>query len=154
MKTKKRILFYAFALIGATLILFSSCKENKDEEINSHSQLMTDVAKPGILPVNAPKYSDVVMRSLTFRNESFEHGSTMQNVLDFHVTRLDWVYVSANDESYVNSLTAKGIKVGTTINASPGDSSFSIRDKNGKAQEVPWLPGRYFLCVNNLSFSI
>ena len=64
---------------------------------NCQAQLLRDIAQAGTLPANAPKYSDVVMRSLRFRDDSFKHGSTMQNVLDFHVTRLDWVYIRAGD---------------------------------------------------------
>jgi len=117
--------------------------------LSCHAQLLKDIAQSNTLPANAPKYSDVVMRSLAFRDDSFKFGSTMQNVLDFHVSRLDWVYVRAGDGDYMKEFDAKGIKVGGTINASPRDSSLSVQDKNGKAQEVPWLPGRYFICVNN-----
>ena len=117
--------------------------------INCYAQLMKDIAQANALPPNAPKYSDVVMRSLTFRDDSFKFGSTLQNVSDFHVSRLDWVYVRAGDGDYLKEFASKGIKVGGTINASPKDSSLSVQDINGKAQEVPWLPGRYFICVNN-----
>ncbi len=116
---------------------------------DGHAQLMSDIAQRSILPDNVPKYSDVVMRSLSFRDDSFEFGSTMQNAMDFHVTRLDWVYIREGDGKYMNEFAAKGIKVGGTINAEPKDSTISVRDINGKAQEVPWLPGYYFFCVNN-----
>ena len=121
--------------------------------INCQAQLLKDIAHACTLPANAPKYSDVVMRSLAFRDESFKHGSTMQNALDFHVTRLDWVYVRAGDGDYMKEFAAKGIKVGGTINASPGDSSVAVKDINGKSLEVPWLPGKYFICVNKATLA-
>ena len=117
--------------------------------LSCHAQLLKDIAQPSTIPANTPKYSDVVMRSLAFRDDSYKHGSTMQNALDFHVTRLDWVYVRAGDGDYMKEFAAKGIKVGGTINASPGDSTISVKDINGKSLEVPWLPGKYFICVNN-----
>ena len=127
-------------IVPCFLVLFS---------LNCSAQLMKDIARPATLPANAPKYSDVVMRSLAFRDTSFEHGSTMQNVLDFHVTRLDWVYLREGDEGYMKAFNAKGIKVGGTINSVPADSLVSIIDSTGKTVEVPWLPGCYFSCVNN-----
>ncbi len=117
--------------------------------INCSAQIMKDIAQNSTIDANVPKYSDVVMRSLSFRNDTFKFGSTLQNALDFHVTRLDWVYVREGDGSYMKDFAAKGIKVGGTINATPVDSSISIQDINGKAQQTPWLPGRYFICVNN-----
>ncbi len=136
----KNIKMYRISIIAGTLISLV---------FNCQAQLMIDIAQPANLPVNSPKYSDVVMRSLSFRNDSFAHGSTLQNALDFHVTRLDWVYVVEGDENFMKVFAAKGIKVGGTINATPADSTISVKDIHGKAREASWLPGRYFICVNN-----
>jgi len=121
------------------------------------AQVMKDVATSHTLPNNAPKYSDVVMRSLKFRDETFQHGSTLQNAKDFHVTRLDWVYVDemhngnrtdAEIQNFMDQFANEGIDVGATINATPFDQSIAIEDENGNPAGVPWLSNRYFICHN------
>lgn len=112
------------------------------------SQTLGEVAQSPSFPAMAPAYSDVVMRSLRFRDDSYEHGSTFQNVTNFHVTKLEWVYVKGSDAAYVEQFTNYGITVGHTVKGNPADASAAIENSSGEPLECPWMPNQYFLCFN------
>ena len=73
-----------------------STKDRKDQEISR----LYEIAQPRVLPPMVPRYSDVVMRHLTFRpiNEK-DSISTVEQIKQFHATRIEWVYCYKFDDS-------------------------------------------------------
>ena len=75
-----------------------------------------EVAKARKLPEGAPKASDVLMRSLRHhpRNGQDPHD-TWQALEDFHVSRLEWAYIS--NKEFIAKVKASGRRFGGAASA-------------------------------------
>jgi hypothetical protein len=150
--TKTRHLF----VVGSTvLILLSRSTALSQEKTVPACQ----VARPIQRPVGAPNASDVIMRTLTLhpRNRSDPH-STREAIEDFHVTRLEWSYVT--NREFIGWLKASGRVFGGAAAAPsflPGDDvtwfeKVVIVNADGEPIIAPWKrtwKRTLWGCINN-----
>jgi len=120
------------------------------------------IAKSHNRPLYGPKASDVIMRSLRLhpRNKNDPHD-TMQALKDFHVTRLEWAYITKKD--FIDKVKASGRIFGGAASAPsylhPEDSDWYdkvvIRNANGEPIIAPWKRSwnrTLWGCVNNSEY--
>ncbi|MBN1342514.1 MAG: hypothetical protein JXQ73_07530 [Phycisphaerae bacterium] len=119
-----------------------------------------DVAKPRVLPPGAPKPSDVIMRSLRLHpaGKNDPHD-TMKALHDFHVTRLEWAYIT--DKPFIAKVKASGRLFGGAAAApsyvKPKDDpnwlgNVVVKNLDGKPIIAPWKrtwKPTLWGCVNN-----
>ncbi len=119
-----------------------------------------EVARPRTYPAGGPRSSDVIMRSLRLhvRNDKDPHD-TMQALKDFHVTRLEWAYVT--NKAFIEKVKASGRVFGGAASAPSylhkrNDAKWFekvvVLDLNGQPIIAPWKRTwnrTLWGCVNN-----
>lgn len=111
-------------------------------------------------PPGAPRYGDVIMRTLRLRTASTtDERDTFQAMDAFHVTRLEWSYLT--DEDAVRRIRESGRMFGGAISAptyqpSPGERDWFdrvvIKDRTGAPIIAPWKRNwsrTLWGCMNN-----
>jgi len=121
---------------------------------------LCETARPMERPPGAPKASDVIMRTLRLHPRGAEDPhDTMQAVRAFHVTRLEWSYVT--DAAFIEKLHAAGRTFGGAASAPsylPEDPDSRwydrvvIKDLEGRPIIAPWKRTwnrTLWGCINN-----
>lgn len=118
---------------------------------------MYEIAQERDIPAGAPQYSDVIMRSLHLRvagdspsaetmaklhikRARAESRDTLQALMDFHVTRLEWSYI--NDRDFITKLHSMDIRFGNaycSVDASSAEAGNSVYDLAGEPVTPPWM---------------
>ena len=122
-----------------------------------------EVAKARPMPDDAPKASDVIMRSLTLRKAKSEgQHDTFRALGDFHVSRLEWAYI--RDKDFIIQCREKGVLFGGASSSAmshvlmpQGDSDYAALacvNLLGEPVVPTWKrtwspPGNWWMCVNN-----
>ena len=121
-----------------------------------------EVAQPRVLPDDAPKASDVIMRSLRLHvaKKANQHD-TGRALSDFHVTRLEWAYIK--DKDFIAGVRASGRLFGGASSSAlshvtrTADSldytELACVNLNGTPVIPTWKrawrpPGNLWMCVN------
>lgn len=145
-------------LIFTLLLCFTVPSQSSD-----FSNLKFNITKLQEKSAGAPKYSDVVMRSLRFRpKDGKDTHNTLTAMKDFHVTRLEWTYIGDGDKKKIHEINKTGRIVGGAAASTSIHKRFKeqagwyermvIRDLNGKVIIAPWKrtwKRSLWSCMNN-----
>ena len=148
------------ALCCFTLIGFSNSLAAGDDP---NPKRIHEVAQPRPLPEDAPKASDVIMRSLRLHKAQNENQhDTFRALSDFHVNRLEWAYI--RDKEFTTLCRDKGILFGGASSSAAahvlmpkGDTDYAALvcvNLHGEPVVPTWKrtwrpPGIWWICVNN-----
>ena len=98
-------------LLAATLAAFTPSATNA-----ATPPPVWETAKPGPQPPGAPRASDVIMRALKLRQRSAKESYDVRQALnDFHVTRLEWAYIT--DAKFIGEQKQAGRVFGGAVSA-------------------------------------
>jgi len=165
MKNIMRSLFKTANVISLVVILSTiSCKDvivDPEPTPVDTTKVLADYATASYRSALLPKQSDVIMRSLRFRpyiaSDIADGRYTRGALTDFHVTRLEWTYISnLNDAQAADSIKrviAMGRLFGGTINIDV-DNKYCNVDLNGEviAPEGTLVNPKANGCLNNPDF--
>ncbi len=110
-----------------------------------------EIAQKRVMPQGAPKYSDVLMRSLHIHPSGPDDPyDTVKMVKAFHVTRLEWTYFhfdrlevkKDSDSSFLEKISEQGCKFGNaicSIDASNDNLDNTVKDLKGNPITPPWM---------------
>ena len=121
-----------------------------------------EIAQPRISPPMVPRYSDVVIRHLTFRpiNEE-DNYNTIKQIKQFHATRIEWVYCYNFDDSErakINEIKELGLLFsgatsGSRMHTDLPVKSLEMKMLDGSTPVPPWMAKwknpQIFGCQNN-----
>ena len=104
-----------------------------------------ELAVERVRPADAPKASDVIMRSLSLHPaRAGDPRDTMKALIDFHVTRLEWAYIT--DKPFIERVRASGRVFGGAASAPayrryqrPDNwEELCVKDLEGAPIIAPW----------------
>lgn len=117
------------ALLLAPLTVLHAT-DNKAPSTISPDATFAEIARPSGFPPEMPKLSDVCMR--LFRLD--QPGVSAERMLaaggDFHITRAVWSYIE--DESFIQSVRAKGWEFQGSLCMILTDPALALRDREGR----------------------
>ncbi len=161
MKTTRALIII---LIPFFLTVFSFSPDGQSLKVKSSQKIprLYEIAQPRIFPPMVPKYSDVVMRNLTFRpmNEK-DNYNTIDQIKQFHATRIEWVYCYKFDDSErarikeIKDLGVlfSGATSGSTMHTNLPRKSLEMKMLDGSTPVPPWMSKwdnpQIFGCQNN-----
>ncbi len=151
-------------LILIFLSAFSFNLDAQSTKVKSNPKIprLYEIAQPRIFPPMVPKYSDVVMRHLTFRpmNEK-DNYNTIDHIKQFHATRIEWVYCHKFDDSERAKIKEikdlgvlfSGATSGSTMHTNLPRKSLEMKMLDGSTPVPPWMAKwdnpQIFGCQNN-----
>jgi len=142
-------------------IFFISCKTEIEQPIvDTESYYLAKKVMPVFIPSYLPRNSDVIIRSLNFRPvNTSDTYDTFQAMNDFHVTRLEWCYISnlTDAQALVKTAAVKssgrffGASVNTnvtSVNASVNLNGEPVYSKHQRTWTTPPMIG----CMSNPAY--
>lgn len=159
-RTKIRIKILILSIIG--IVTFISFAPSSWYTANKKTLLLYRVAQARVYPPMVPKYSDVVLRNLTFRpiNEKDPYN-TIDQIKQFHATRIEWVYCYKFDDSERSKIKEirdlgvlfSGATSGSTMHTDLPRKSLEMKMLDGSTPVPPWMAKwdnpQIFGCQNN-----